>query len=185
MITLRTTQRPSFKAEIAGLQPQAVAWVEHMLAVSVSAVDAGTPLDHGHLKRWLVQTSGVRSYGARVVGGVGPKDGLDIDESGSGKNYIGQFVDWYVKTNGKRPSGQAGKLAWRGLSPGQKEALYQFRVGGLYGTVNPPKYYGAIEEGKVPGTAKNVGFMRRIRSKVTTAFNAAKFGGGRASVGLG
>ena len=176
MITLRVTNRPSFTKEIAALQTQATSWVTRMVNVSVSAVDAGTPVDHGHLKRWLVQTSGVQSYGARVVGSVGPTEGLSIDESGSGKNYIGEFVSWYIKANGRRPEGRGGKLAWKGLSAEQKDALYNFRVNGTYGTVNPPKYYGAIEEGKVPGTLKNVGFMRRIRSQVTAAFNAARFG---------
>ena len=72
MITLHITSRPSFAKEISALQTQATSWVTRMVNVSVSAVDAGTPVGQGHLKRWLVQTSGVHNYDARVVGSVGP-----------------------------------------------------------------------------------------------------------------
>lgn len=177
MITLRATQVPSFRAEIAALQPQAVSWVTRMVAVSVSAIDAGTPVDHGHLKAWLVQTSGVQNYGMRVTGSVGPTENLGIDEQVAGAGHIKSFVEWYTQTNGRKPSGKGGKMAWWGLTAEQKDMLYRLRLGGAHGgPIPPPKYYGAIEEGKVPGTSKNVGFMRRIRSQVTAAFNATRFG---------
>jgi hypothetical protein len=177
MITLRATQVPSFRAEMAALQPKAESWVTRMVAISVSAVQEGTPHDYGNLVTWLEQTSGVRSYGMRVVGSVGPKTGLGIDEKVAGAGHIKSFVEWYSKRFGERPAYKGAKTAWWGLNDEQRKILHDARNRGLFGGPNfPPKYYGAIESGKVPGTSRNVGFMRRIRSQVTIAFNATRFG---------
>jgi hypothetical protein len=177
MLTLRVTQRPSFAAEIAALQSQAETWVERMVAVSVNVVQEGTPHDYGNLLSWLEQTSGVQKYGMRVVGSVGPKTGLGIDEKVAGAGHIKNFVKWYTERFGERPAYKGAKTAWWGLNEEQRTLLHNARNRGLFGGPNfPPKYYGAIEAGKVPGTSKNVGFMRRIRSQVTASFNATKFG---------
>ena len=115
MITLRSAGLPSFKAEIAALQPQAVSWVTRMVAVSVSAVQEGTPHDYGNLLTWLEQTSGVQNYGMRVVGSVGPKMAWALMSKVAGAGHIKSFVEWYTQRFGERPADKGGKTAWWGL----------------------------------------------------------------------
>ena len=161
----------------AGLAAKRQALLDLCVQEALASIIQFTPVDHGVLIDRLTEVETIAGgYG------VGPIGDTNIGKSVVGQGYIWQFIFWYIDNidPSYEPHPQPKELAWRALTPIQKELLWEQRMAGQFGgPYPPPSYLGAIVEGKVPGGGANPAFLDEahidFRAKIPAIF-AAVFG---------
>lgn len=159
---------PEYANGIRGVRAKLVSITSRVARAEREAVKTYTPVGSEEGSGLLLKGMLEQDYVAGEHANIAPVNRSEWrTDQQAPEGTIREFAQGFSALLSHRPAPghPMGKMSWHALSPEQKQLLRHWRLGGrssMGGPYPPPVYFGAINEGKVPGVTANIGFADQI-----------------------